>query len=149
MLIYEIKNILVDGKPVNGFVLQAADSTNYFPAEDGTVVELLFTEMDNDKPAVHIQHEYEMKRNDTDEKADDVKLFAYQGKVQKDEETTYEGLVFKAVMSQSDCRPAQEDESVVVVAEKENGEYLDSPQLMEFGVTESDEDDGGLEPLEP
>ena len=130
MFVYEIKNILVNGKPVNGLIFQSTVGTDdLIPAEDGAKLALIYVDKEDDKPVIKYEEEYEMKRNDTEEAPEDVKIVAYQRKM-KIGEDEIEGLFFKPILSNAYTTDLAEDDSYVVVAEKKNGEALEEPEII-------------------
>ena len=130
MFIYEMKNILADGKPVNGMIIKSTvGSYELIPADDGDKCALIYVSKEGDEPTINYLAEYEMKRNDGDEKPEDVKILAYQGKLELGEEESYEGLIFKPILDTNYIAQVQDGESYILIAEKKNGEYLEAPEI--------------------
>lgn len=130
MFIYEMKNILADGKPVNGMIIKSTvGSYELIPADDGDKCALIYVSKEGDEPTINYLAEYEMKRNDGDEKPEDVKILAYQGKLELSEDESYEGLIFKPILDTNYIAEVQDGESYILIAEKKNGEYLEAPEI--------------------
>lgn len=145
MFIYEMKNILADGKPVNGMIIKSTvGSYELIPADDGDKCALIYVSKEGDEPTINYLAEYEMKRNDGDEKPEDVKILAYQGKLELGEDESYEGLIFKPILDTNYISEIQDGESYILIAEKKNGEYLEAPEIKsgkKSGGQQSEEQD--------
>jgi hypothetical protein len=150
MFIYEAKNILVDGTPCNGLIFKSTVGTSeLIPAKDGESCSVIYVYSQDEKPMIDYLGDYEFKKNDTEELPDDVKILAYQGKVDE-----FEGLIFKPILSTNEPASLQEGETAVMIIEKESGEYLDAPSITV--VTAGSQESGGsgrpgetIEPIDP
>lgn len=148
MFIYEIKNILADGKPVNGMIIQSTVGTSeLIPAKDGDSCGLIYVSKEDDKPIVNYLAEYEMQRNDTEEKPEDVKLLAYQGKLER-EGKVLEGLIFRPILDTNYTTEFEDGDSFLIIAEKEDGEYLEAPEIIceEFAATTEQPEGTDIQP---
>lgn len=146
MFIYEMKNILADGKPVNGMIIKSTvGAYELIPADDGDKCALIYVSKEGDEPTINYLADYEMKRNDGDEKPEDVKILAYQGKLELSEDEAYEGLIFKPILDTNYIAEVQEGESYIIIAEKKNGEYLEAPEIKS-GKKSSEAEEGEEDP---
>lgn len=149
MFIYEMKNILADGKPVNGMIIKSTvGAYELIPADDGDKCALIYVSKEGDEPTINYLAEYEMKRNDGDEKPEDVKILAYQGKLELSEDEAYEGLIFKPILDTNYIAEVQEGESYIIIAEKKNGEYLEAPEIKS-GKKSAGQEGNEEDPEEP
>lgn len=149
MFIYEMKNILADGKPVNGMIIKSTvGAYELIPADDGDKCALIYVSKEGDDPTINYLAEYEMKRNDGDEKPEDVKILAYQGKLELSEDEAYEGLIFKPILDTNYIAEVQEGESYIIIAEKKNGEYLEAPEIKS-GKKSASQEGNEEDPEEP
>ena len=123
MYIYEIKNVVVDEKVVNGLVFKSSVDKDgntepaLIAAEEGDKVCLIYAYLEDDVPVIDVNNEYVVKFNeDATKVADGVKIFEFQGKTEIGG-AEVAGLIFKPAMSLADCGSVEDGETVVVIAE--------------------------------
>lgn len=148
MFIHEIKNIVVDGDVVNGLAIKSSydeegeSYKTYTVAEAGDKIGLIYaTKNDEDELDINYEEEYTVEFNeDAEKEAQDVYIFAFCGEANVDGKEV-KGLFFKPVDIQADYDAPEKDEKVVVIAEAEDGEFLDSPEISVGTITDPEEEE--------
>ena len=135
MFIHEIKNIVVGEDVVNGLAIKSSlnDKGNafktYAPAKKGDKIGLIFATKEDDELKIEYKEEYTVVFNeDPEKKAENVKLFAYQGTADISG-AIIKGLFIKPVEGIGGCTALRNGENLVVIKEEVDGAELEAPEI--------------------